>query len=539
MTGAAGEPGVTVGTTRGGRRPWTLRRRLVVTVVLLLAATAGALAITSTLALRASLVSQLDTELLAASQRSAGAPRDEPGDDHHGGAATSPGTDGERHDEGPTPPFLVVAGQRTGTVGLLSDDGAVVQSGFLDPDAQVQAIDPEQESILLDVPVGADPLTVDLTDLGEFRVVSRASAGQEVLVTGLSLADVRATERDYLTVVALVTLLGLLAAATAAAVVVRRALRPLDRMAAAATRVAELPLDRGEVSLDERVADADTDPRTEIGQVGASFNHMLGNVERALEARHASETQVRQFVADASHELRTPLASIRGYAELVRRSPDDVPASTLRALDRVESEAVRMTALVEDLLLLARLDAGRPLASEEVDVASLAVDALTDAHAAGPDHEWRLDLPDEPLAVVGDAARLHQVLTNLLANARVHTPPGTRVELRVSRSGTSPSGRQVLIEVRDDGPGIPASLLPTLFQRFTRGDDARNRAGGSTGLGLAIAHAVVTAHRGTIAVESAPGTTTFSVTLPAAPVPEPPSGPLPPPPSAARTARAR
>jgi two-component system OmpR family sensor kinase len=537
----SGTAGVPAGTIRR-RRPWTLRRRLVVTVVLLLAATAGALAVTSTLALRASLVSQLDTELLAASQRSAGAPRDEVGDDHHSGdpgaeaAAPSTGT-GERDEEGPPPPFLVVAGQRTGTVGLLSDDGAVVQSGFLDPDARVQAIDTEQEGILLRVPVGADPQTVDLPGLGEFRVVARASAGQEVLVTGLSLAEVRVTERDYLTVVALVTALGLLAAATAAALVVRRSLRPLDRMAAAATRVAELPLDRGEVSLGERVADTDTDPSTEIGQVGAAFNHMLGNVESALEARHASELQVRQFVADASHELRTPLASIRGYAELVRRSPDDVPASTLRALDRVESETVRMTALVEDLLLLARLDAGRPLEREEVDVASLAVDALTDAHAAGPDHDWRLDLPDGPVAVVGDAARLHQVLTKLLANARVHTPPGTRVELRVSRPGTSDAGRQVRIEVHDDGPGIPASVLPTLFQRFTRGDDARNRTGGSTGLGLAIAHAVVTAHHGTIAVESRPGATTFSVTLPAAsaPAPAPPSRP----PSAATTTRAR
>ena len=195
-------------------------------------------------------------------------------------------------------------------------------------------------------------------------------------------------------------------------------------MAATATRVAELPLDRGEVALAERVPDADTDPRTEVGQVGAALNRMLDHVGNALEARHASETQVRQFVADASHELRTPLAAIRGYAELSRRSREPVPDEVAHVLRRVESEAQRMTALVEDLLLLARLDAGRPLAHDPVDLTMLVVDAVSDAHAAGPGHDWQLDLPDEPVVVTGDGARLHQVLANLLANARTHTPAG-------------------------------------------------------------------------------------------------------------------
>jgi len=168
-----------------------------------------------------------------------------------------------------------------------------------------------------------------------------------------------------------------------------------------------------------------------------------------------------------------------------------------------------MSALVEDLLLLARLDAGRPLAREEVDLAALAVDALTDAHVAGRDHRWRLDVPEEGAVVVGDAARLHQVLANLLGNARVHTPPGTTVDLRVL---PEPTG--VRLEVHDDGPGIPADLAPVLFQRFTRGDGARNRAAGSTGLGLAIADAVVSAHHGTLTVTSTPGSTTFAAWLP-------------------------
>ena len=281
----------------------------------------------------------------------------------------------------------------------------------------------------------------------------------------------------------------------------------------------------------------DTDVRTEVGTVGASLDRMLDNVEASLAARHESETQVRQFVADASHELRTPLASLRGYAELVRRSPDEVPVGTLRALDRIESEATRMGALVEDLLLLARLDAGRPLDRDEVDLAALAVDALADAHAASRDHGWSLDLPSETvdedeeedavtgadadetrdlpdLVVRGDEARLRQVFVNLLSNARVHTPPGTRVVLGLRSDDAS-----VVVSVRDDGPGISPALLPSLFQRFSRGDTARNRTGGSTGLGLAIASAIVTEHGGTIDVLSPPEPggppgTTFEVRLP-------------------------
>jgi two-component system OmpR family sensor kinase len=222
----------------------------------------------------------------------------------------------------------------------------------------------------------------------------------------------------------------------------------------------------------------------------------------------------------------------------VRRSPDDVPPATARSLDRIESEAVRMTGLVEDLLLLARLDAGRPLDRGPVDLAALAVDAVMDAHAAGPDHDWSLDLPGEAdldvdpsaeppdtlasgsdedvdLEVMGDEASLRQVLANLLANARTHTPSGTHVEVRLATDGDD-----VVLSVADDGPGIPASLRPSLFRRFTRGDGARNRGGGSTGLGLAIADAIVTAHGGSIAVSSStadepgPTGTTFTVRLP-------------------------
>jgi two-component system, OmpR family, sensor kinase len=244
--------------------------------------------------------------------------------------------------------------------------------------------------------------------------------------------------------------------------------------------------------------------------MGAALNGLLDTVGTALERRQASEAKLRTFVADASHELRTPLASIRGYAELTRRFGGPLGEDAQHNISRIESEAQRMTSLVEDLLLLARLDAQRELEESEVDLSRLLVDVVSDAHAAGRDHTWDLELPDEPVIVRGDDARLHQVFANLLANARVHTPAGTRVTVELAK----PVHDTVTVLVRDTGPGIPAELQPNLFERFVRGDSSRNRRTGSTGLGLSIVNAVVQAHHGSVSVESAPGSTTFTVRLP-------------------------
>jgi two-component system, OmpR family, sensor kinase len=312
-------------------------------------------------------------------------------------------------------------------------------------------------------------------------------------------------------VIAGVTIGALALAAAGGTLIVRLALRPLDRVAATAADVAELPLERGEVALAVRVPAADADPSTEVGKVGAAINRMIEHVASALSARQASENKVRQFVSDASHELRTPLASIRGYAELTRRGNHVLPDDVVHSLGRVESEAVRMTSLVEDLLLLARLDEGRALQQSPVDLAPLVVNAVSDAHAAGADHRWRLDVPETPVTVTGDATRLHQVLANLLANARIHTPPGTTVTVSLA----SRPGRAV-ITVSDDGPGIPDATRAVLFERFARGDTSRSRAAGSTGLGLAIVSAVVASHGGEVRVDSKPGSTVFTVELPLA-----------------------
>ncbi|MEP7035958.1 MAG: HAMP domain-containing sensor histidine kinase, partial [Actinomycetota bacterium] len=405
------------------------------------------------------------------------------------------------------------------------------RSGYIDEAGGLQPLTAAQVTTLKSLPADGKPRTTHLTTLGDYRVVATTTPSSDLVVTGLATAPLTVTVWDYVAIEAAVAAIGLLLALVAGMVLIRRELRPLERVAATATRVSELSLDRGEVALSERVETVDTDPGTEVGQVGAALNRLLGHVEHALAARQESETQVRHFVADASHELRTPLAVIRGYAELVRRLPGDLPPDALQAMGRVESESHRMTALVEDMLLLARLDAGRPLVRREVDLAALAIDAVADAHAAGPDHVWQLDVPgsngwdvsevlnegqaaaEEAGAVVlGDDHRLQQVLVNLLSNARVHTPPGTTVRTTVRVDGES-----VTLRVQDDGPGIPEPLRQRLFQRFTRGSAAREPGTGSTGLGLAIVDAVVGAHGGHIEVDTAEGMTAFTISLPLAP----------------------
>ncbi|MBR7741679.1 HAMP domain-containing protein [Phycicoccus sp. BSK3Z-2] len=431
-----------------------------------------------------------------------------------GGLGVQP--DGDDDDRGrPGPPGA--PGADSTLVLALAADGSVASVGgapvnyVVERDGGGGRLDDDQIARLRAAAGGGEPVRVPLGDgVGEYLVTSAAVRGGGTVVVGVSTEPVDELLARLLALVVGGTLVGLVVVGVGGAVVIRRSLAPLDRVATTAQQVSALQLTEGDVSLAVRVPAGDADGRTEVGQVGLALNTMLDDVEAALRARQDSETRVRRFVADASHELRTPLASIRGYAELTRREPEPVPDGVTHALGRVEAEALRMQGLVEDLLLLARLDSGRPLEREPVDLSLLAVNAVSDAHAASPDHRWGLDLPDDPVEVPGDAARLHQVLANLLANARTHTPPGTRVDL-----GVRPEGDLVRLTVSDDGPGIPDDLRPTVFERFTRGDDSRSRAQGSTGLGLSIVSAVVSAHGGRVDVESRPGATTFSVLLPA------------------------
>ncbi|WP_065489449.1 cell wall metabolism sensor histidine kinase WalK [Streptomyces sp. PTY087I2] len=523
------------------RRPWTLRTRLVVSAVSLIAVVAAVIGSVTAIAFHSYMYGKLDDQLHSVVERAERPP----------GPLPLPES---LREAGPLG-FVGGGGQPLGTFGaLVGADGdvtasKVVEDSGLRAQESAKPLTGEQRTALEKAApeAGEGTRSVDLPGLGGYRVEATTTAEGDTVLVGIPSAEVSGALTTLIVVEVCVTAAGLIAASIAGTALVGVALRPLRRVAATATRVSELPLHSGEVALLERVPDAEADPRTEVGQVGAALNRMLGHVGSALAARQESETRVRQFVADASHELRTPLASIRGYAELTRRAgggrtaPEPDPV-TRHALGRIESEADRMTGLVEDLLLLARLDAGRPLSYGSTDLLPLVVDAVSDARAAdqrgadqrgadvdardrtgtGSDarHRWRLELPGaaEPVTVRADPGRLQQVLVNLLANARTHTPPGTTVTVSVQPPVRA--GGPVTLEVRDDGPGIPAELLPHVFERFARGDASRARgtdgggATGSTGLGLAIVQAVVSAHGGRVRVESAPGRTVFAVELP-------------------------
>ncbi len=489
---------------RLGRAPWTLRRRLVVSVVALFTLLSVIVGGLSIFVLYGNLSDPITTSLTRSVQQLE-----------------------QRAGDGNAPLFQGggggAAGFQPGSITALSSGKTIVgresAEGFGETS---KTLTKAQLAPLLAIKTSNTTSDVTIAGLGNFRVIRTSELSFTDPTTGTTLdyynytayplAAMQSTLERFGLALGGISLLGILLVALATWFIVSYALRPLRRVAATATEVASMELDRGEVDLSVRVPEADTDTRTEVGKVGAALNTMLGHVDDALQARQASESRVRQFVADASHELRTPLASIRGYAELTRRGNYDLPKDVTHSLGRVESEAVRMTSLVEDLLLLARLDAGRDIETAPVDLTRILVDCVSDAHAAGPDHDWELGVLDEPLFVEGDAQRLHQVFVNLLANARVHTPAGTRVRIGLQRTDESTA----VVTITDNGPGIPKNLQGDLFERFARGDSSRSRASGSTGLGLAIVKAVVDAHRGTVGVTSRKGNTTFRVELPLA-----------------------
>ncbi|GAA5146046.1 HAMP domain-containing sensor histidine kinase [Nocardioides marinquilinus] len=473
--------------------PSGLTARLVVTVVALVVVVSVVIGAVTAVALRASLLDRLDGDVSAALDRAQGGPRGLPFPPPGQFAPGDADGRGEPDD---------VRGQGVGTLtAFFYDDfqpgvgDVLVDDG--DGPAERRELGDDVLDRLSEVPSDGEPHTVDLAGLGSYRVVR-----EDDVAVGLPTGDVSGTVRTLVLVELGLVLAGGLAAAAGGLLLVRRQLRPLREVAGTAHRVAALPLDAGEIGVTERVPERLTDERTEVGQVGAALNTLLAHVETSLDARHASEQRVRQFVADASHELRTPLTTIAGYTELARRRPDDAAAAST-ALAKVSDESARMTALVEDLLLLARLDSGRPLERRPVDLTRLLLEAVSDARVVAPDHHWRLELPEEAVEVTGDEQRLHQVVTNLLTNARKHTPPGTTVTVTARAGGFS---------VHDDGPGFPTELVPHAFERFARGDAARERTGG-VGLGLALVEAIVTAHGGTVTLTSRPGATRFDVSL--------------------------
>ncbi len=480
------------------RHPWTLRRRLLVIVAALLVAVSAVVGVVSVAVFHGSSLARLDANLDSATSRANVAITGQP-PDFPGNPSAAPELRAQP------------SGQEAGTLAALVQADGTASAGYITEGGRVLDLPPTVAGTLAAVPIDGEPHSIDVDRLGDYRALAVAQPEWNgvSIVLALPLAEVNATTAQLAWTIVIVAAGGLVLALAIGSLVVRRALSPLARVTATAQRVSELPLDRGDVDLTQRVAD--TDDRTEVGRLGTAFNRMLGHVASALTAREQSEQKVRRFVADASHELRTPLASIRGYAELTRMHGGELPQDVMHAIGRIESESVRMTELVEDLLLLARLDEGRELTTLPVDLGRVVVEAVGDAQAAGPDHEWEVRLPDAATVVMGDEPRLRQVVTNLLANARVHTPEGTSVVAELERDGD-----EVVLAIEDDGPGIPPELAGSLFERFARGDSSRSRRAGSTGLGLAIVRAVVEAHDGSVSVSSAPGATRFIVRLPVA-----------------------
>ncbi|MGW4383369.1 sensor histidine kinase [Kitasatospora sp. NPDC004531] len=481
----------------------TLRGRLVAGVLALITVICVGVGVATGAALRHFLVDRIDDQLNASGGRYATS-LEHPGQCGHDTRAQSPGTFGARLLDGTVTHASVVGGIPPG------DDDPVPIAGTGGGDAAVPLTD-QDVRVLRALPTTGRPHDMTLSALGRYRAAAVQGREQDVLITGLPLHPVDETVQRLVLIELAVFAAALVVAAAVGTLGVRLALRPLDRVVATAERVSTLPLASGAVDLGERVPD--DDPGTEVGRVGAALNRMLGHIGDALTRRQDVEERLRAFAADASHELRNPVAAVRGHAELALRHPGPVPDEVRHSLERITAESQRMGTVVEDLLLLARLDAGRPLATEDVDLTRIALDCTADARAAAPRHRWRLELPAEPVTVSGDPHRLAQVVANLLANARTHTPDGTEVTLRLD---TDPV--ETRLTVTDNGPGIPPDLLPHVFDRFVRGDPTRSRRTGSTGLGLAIVQAVVHAHTGTVTAHSTPGTTTFRITLPTHPL---------------------
>lgn len=366
----------------------------------------------------------------------------------------------------------------------------------------------------------SEPFTVDaLEGDGSWRILALTQRAGGSVAVGLPLDAVSATVGRLLVIDGIVVVAALALLAGAAWWIVRSSLRPLEEVEATAAAIADGDLAR-------RVPQRDS--RTEVGRLSTALNTMLGQIEAAFDARRASETsarvseeRMRRFVADASHELRTPLTSIRGFSELYRQGAVDDEAALARVMGRIEDEATRMGLLVEDLLLLARLDQQRPLNSEPVDLVPLVADTVLDARAVARGHDVRLRIAagTDTAIVVGDQLRLRQVVANLVSNAVRHTPAGTTVLVGIAPRPDN----QIILSVSDNGPGLPDDDAGRVFERFYRGDPSRARisgngsAGGGHGLGLSIVAALVAAHAGRVDAEQTPGGgATFRVVLPSA-----------------------
>jgi two-component system OmpR family sensor kinase len=384
----------------------------------------------------------------------------------------------------------------TGEITVISDGIGANQTA---PDITSDAITSRLPETIGTV---SEPFTVGAVGSSDnWRMVVARGTDGSVTVTGLPLGLTQDTSTRLTVLTLAASGVVLLVLALVAWWVIRLGLRPIDDLVRTADEIAAGDLSR-------RLQPAP--PGTEAGHLTEAFNGMVHQIEFAFAERQESEDRLRRFVADASHELRTPLTSIRGYTDLMQAGALDEPDARADALRRIQAESGRMAELVDDLLVLARLDQGRPLERLPVDLVAVATDAAQDARAVDPDRPVALVVPDHPIIVQGDEGRLRQIVANLLTNARVHTPAGTRVTVRVTVEGDTAQ-----LVVGDEGEGMAPEVTTRVFERFYRADASRSRDRGGSGLGLSIVAAVAEAHGGRAGVESAPGAgTRVTVELP-------------------------
>lgn len=406
-------------------------------------------------------------------------------------------------------------GQASGTlITCVDSEGSIEIASKLGSDGTIRSLSPNDQVTLGTLALNSsksEEREVTL-EAGTYliQITPKANSSSDAQVVGIPLNNVQQTLTIFVIVVSIGSIAVMVGAGVAGSYIIRRTMKPLERVSAVATDVAHLDLEEHTISSAVRVDPRDSDPRTEVGAVGYALNQLLDNVNSALEVRERTEHQIRAFIADASHELRTPLAAIKGYSDMLRWT-EPLSDSGQSSLARIDSQTERMSRLVEDLLTLARLDEGREPKLETVDLTELLVECTSDMQAAARTHVWHLDVPHEPVEVVADRSQMQHVILNLLSNARKHTDEGTRV---IAGLSVDRAHREAVVSVVDNGPGIDPEFLPKIFDRFTRADKARSGSDGTTGLGLAIVQAIVQAHGGSIQVQSQPGHTVFMVRLP-------------------------
>ena len=471
----------------GRRRPLPLTASLIVMLTVLTSLVLLACGVALTDRLNSFLVSRLDEQLAQTAQVAATLFSSDVDDDH-------PSSTGQNNG--------LPAGSVAADVSLKR--GARIVTGSQGP-----VVSPEQLAAV----VGAAPALGQpfsgLAGAEDYRWIVTSSEGRTV-VAGVPLDSVEATVGQLLALLAIIGVLAVISVALGGYLIVRRGLRPLGRLTAGARAIALSDLGSPGEAGRTRLSLGKERSSAEVADLSAALSAMLIEIDQSIESRDAANEQLRRFVADASHELRTPLASIRAYSELLRRGMHSDPAQPALFLDRIEAESVRLGTLVDDLLLLARLDQGRALAREPVDILAIIDDAVSDLEASDPGRPTEVVVADGTTPIIiGDPDRLRQVLGNLLANVRVHTPSDAAMTIRVENLE-----EDLVIDVADLGPGIPPEALGSVFDRFARADSSRSRDRGGAGLGLAIVKSIVEAHGGSVAVQSSASGTSVRISLP-------------------------